>query len=359
MTDKSLRLLKQIQEEVNKLLVDYFDRELKSKQSQKGLAGVAIKNIRRFILSGGKRVRPAVMYYAYLASGGKKRRAALKASLSIELIHSFLLMHDDIIDKDDKRHGISTIHKHYEKIGKRYFADKDIQHFGRSMAIIVGDLTYSFGNKILFSADFKPEVIVKAMNKLQDIVYDVIDGEMLDVQLGFRGQATEKEIIRVQKAKTAYYTFDGPIALGQILAESNDKKMAENFTKYSLALGRAFQIRDDILGIFGDEKKLGKPVGSDITEGKRTLLTNYIVRYGSPKEKKIMNDLLGRDKITTRELKLFQNIMRESGSLEYSQQKVRELTQEAVDILDEINFQSAKSKEFFRGIAEYLAKRDK
>ena len=355
---QALKMLKEYQKEVNVLLGKYFKEELKKAESVDSLAVSAVNSIKKFTTAGGKRLRPALLYYGYLASGGKRIKAVKEASLAIELIHSFLLIHDDIMDQDDRRHGVDTINRKYEKISERYFENKDNKHFGNSIAIVVGDLCFTMANKVLFKSDFKPIIILEALNKLQDIVYEVIPGQIRDIRVSFKGEATEAEIMKIQEAKTAYYTFDGPIQLGCILAENTDKKTLKYFTKYSLAMGKAFQIRDDILGIFGDEKTIGKPVGSDIIEGKRTLLTNYIVRCGSAKDKKNIKSLLGKQTLTKKELQLFRNTVKESGSLDYSKKKGNDLVEEALKSLKKVDFKNKEAEIFFRGIAQYIVNRE-
>ena len=340
------------------MLKEYFKREIEVARKKDAVAVDVIKSIEKFTLAGGKRLRPALLYYAYLAAGGSRRKAAQKASLSIELIHAFLLIHDDIMDNDDKRHGIDTVHKKYEKIAKRYFPGKDSEHFGRSIAIVVGDLCYSMANKVLFRADFHPEVILATLIRLQDVVYEVIPGQIRDVKLGYKGKATEREILKVQEAKTAYYTFNAPIELGYILAENENKDDLVRFRDYSLAMGKAFQIRDDILGIFGDEKTLGKPVGSDIIEGKQTLLVNYVLQYGSVADKRFLRKVLGKKTLTKRELVEVRRIMEKSGALKYSKRKGEKMVSKALKSLDGVTWHSKKAEVFFRGIAEYIVNRE-
>jgi geranylgeranyl diphosphate synthase type I len=357
-TEQALKMLKKYQKEVNVLLNKYFNGEIKKAKKVDQLAVDTVGAIKKFTISGGKRLRPALLYYAYLASGGKRTQAAKEASLSIELIHSFLLIHDDIMDQDDRRHGVDTINRKYEKIAQRYFKNKDSNHFGKSMAIVIGDFCFTMANKALFKSDFKPTIVLEALNKLQDIVYEVIQGQIRDFKVSFRGRATEAEIMKIQEAKTAYYTFDGPIQLGCILARNKDTKTLKYFTDYSLAMGKAFQIRDDILGIFGDEKTIGKPVGSDIVEGKRTLLTNYIVKNGSRKEKKVMESLLGKQTLSKDELRRFRKIVENSGSLAYSKKRGNDMVKEALRSLSKVDFKNEEAEIFFRGIAEYIISRE-
>ena len=355
---KALGMLKKYQGEVNILLKEYFKQEITIAQETDPIAVDAIKSIRQFVLAGGKRLRPTLLYYAYLAAGGHKKKSIKQASLAIELIHVFLLIHDDIMDNDDKRHGVDTIHKKYEKIARRTFSSKDNEHFGRSVAIVIGDLCYTMANKVLFNADFSPTTILKALDRLQNTVYDVIPGQIRDVKLGFKGSATEKEILKVQEAKTAHYTFNAPIELGYILAKNTNNTDLSSFKKYSLAMGKAFQIRDDILGIFGDEKTLGKPVGSDIIEGKQTLLVNYALKNGNKQEKDFIQKILGKSKITAKELQQFQRVIVNTGALKHSREKGNQMIKRAITVLDDISFANKKSTIFFRGIAEYIINRD-
>jgi len=355
---QALKMLKEYQKEVNVLLDKYFKEELKKAKSVDSLASSVVNSIKKFTTACGKRLRPALLYYGYLASGGERTDAVKKASLSIELIHSFLIIHDDIMDQDDRRHGVDTINRKYAKLSARYFENKNDKHFGESIAIVVGDLCFTMANKVLFKSDFKPAIILEALNKLQDIVYEVIPGQIRDIRVSFKGEATEAEIMKIQEAKTAYYTFDGPIQLGCILAQNKDKKTLNYFTEYSLAMGKAFQIRDDILGIFGDEETIGKPVGSDIVEGTRTLLTNYIVRKGSSDDKSIMKSLLGKEKLTKKDLQLFRDVVEESGSLAYSKKKGNDLVEEALESLKKVDFKNKEAEIFFRGIAQYIANRE-
>ena len=147
-----------------------------------------------------------MMYFGYLAAGGEDGDKILKTSMAMELLHSFLLIHDDIIDKDASRHGVETIHERYKKIGKKYSLTKDSQHFGNSMAIISGDMAASMSCEIIFNSDFSSDIIIKALDKLQKIVFVTIPGEMIDVIMSYTGEATEEQILRMHEGKTARYT---------------------------------------------------------------------------------------------------------------------------------------------------------
>ena len=356
----ALENLKKYKKRLDPFLEEYFFA--KSEQAKKidPLAVQTVEVIKNFALSGGKRIRPALVYYGYLAAGGKDGNEIVKASMSIELAHAFLLIHDDIIDRDDTRHGIETVHRTFKKWGKRLkLSEAEAVHFGNSMAITVGDYAHTMANEILYDIDFDPEIILAALKKIQAIVARTIPGEIIDILMGAQGTATEKEIMRMHEGKTARYTFEGPLHLGCVLTgKKPDEKMLQAFSAYSLPVGQAFQIRDDILGVFGDEKKLGKAVGADIIEGKQTLLVLKALEKGDAKQKEEIKKLLGKKDLTKKEVEIFRAIVKETGSLKYSQELSEKLVAKSLTALENIEFKNSEAKTFLTGIAEYIIKRE-
>jgi geranylgeranyl diphosphate synthase type I len=352
--------LRQYKKQLDPFLETYFEEKLRQARQIDPLAEEAVEIIKDFTLAGGKRVRPAVQYYGYLAAGGHKEERIINASMAIELAHSFLLIHDDIIDKDTVRHGVATVHERYKKNAQKYFPQADNEHFGNSMAMIAGDMAASMANEIIFNADFEPSVILKALDHLQKIIYRTIPGEMVDVVLEAKGGATEEEVLRMHKGKTAHYTFEGPIQLGYSLAGKDDNDEAlKHLSDYAVNVGIAFQIRDDILGVFGDEKKLGKPVGSDVKEVKQTLLVIKAFEKSTPAQKKKLKRLLGKKDLSIDELAVFREIIVATGSLDYSQKLSQDLVSQALKDLTKVSFAEQEARAFFQAIAEYIIKREK
>lgn len=353
---EALNLLNNYKDRLQPFLQEYFKAKLKKAKKLDPLAEESVRMIQNFTLAGGKRIRPAVMYYAYLACGGKDEERIVEASMSIELVHSFLLIHDDIIDKDELRHGVKTLNAEYKAIAEKFFPKTDATHFGNSMAMIAGDLAGSMASEIVFHSKFAPETIIRVLDKLQDIVYVTIPGEMVDVILEAKGTATEEEIMRMYEGKTSRYTFEGPSHLGALLAHA-DEQVLKNFTDYSMPLGAAFQIRDDILGIFGEQKKLGKPVGSDIIEGKQTLLVIKVRESGTKEQNKRMEELLGKEDLTQAEIDEFRKIIIDSGALDYANKFSQNLVDESLKALEKIEMQNEDAKIFFEGIAQFIVNR--
>jgi geranylgeranyl diphosphate synthase, type I len=353
----AIELLKKFKTRLEPFLEAYFEKKMRQAGEIDSIAEEAVGMIRNYTLSGGKRIRPAVLYYGYLAAGGEDGDKIAEASMSMELLHSFLLIHDDIIDKDASRHGVATIHERYKKIGKKYSIAKDSDHFGNSMAIISGDLAASMACDIIFNADFPSDVVLKALDKLQKIVFVTIPGEMIDVIMSYAGEASEEQILKMHEGKTARYTFEGPLHLGCLLAGA-DENLLKNFSAYALPLGKAFQIKDDILGVFGNEKKLGKPVGSDIIEGKQTLLLIKALENGDKKQKEAIKKYLNKENLSEKEIDDFRKIVIDTGSLEYSENLARNFVAESLEALAKIDFKNGEAKEFLSGIADYIVNRE-
>jgi geranylgeranyl diphosphate synthase type I len=355
---EALKLLENYKKRVDVNLKKYFQKKIHQAGKSDPLAKEAIKMIADFTMSGGKRIRPAMVYYAYLAAGGKNENRIIEASMCMELTHSFLLIHDDIIDKDEKRHGVSTIHERYKKIGKRWASTKDSEHFGNSMAMLAGDMSAAMANEVLFNCTFPSDIIVRALDKLQLIVYTIVPGEMLDVMLEIQGRASEKDVLKMYEGKTSSYSFEGPLHLGTVLAGVDNPKMLKNYSQYSAPLGKAFQIRDDVLGIYGKEKKIGKPIGSDVIEGKQTLLVVKALELGTRQQRGRIKKYLGKKDLTSRELEEFRMIIKESGSLEYCQNLADNFVKEAIFAINKIDFKNEEAKQFLVGLAEYMVKRE-
>jgi len=342
---------------IDRHLAGHFARGVKEAKKINPLAVQAVKNVRDLTLSGGKRARAAFMYWGYKAAGGREEEKIIEASMSIELTNIFLLIHDDIIDRDDFRHGVKTIHKRYEDLARRYYKKTDPIHFGDSMALVVGDMAAAAGNEIIFNSRFAPELILKALSKLQDIVSVTVGGEMMDVTLEAKRKATEKEVLKVHENKTAKYTIEGPLHLGALLAGAKGK-ILDDLSAYAVPVGIAFQIQDDILGVFGNEKKLGKPVCSDLRKGVQTLLVVKALERGNRSQRAWLQNKMGDPDATAGDIEEFKKIIIDTGSLEYSEELARKFVAKGLDALERADIKNKTAKEFLAGIAEYIVNRE-
>ncbi|MFH0969288.1 MAG: polyprenyl synthetase family protein [Patescibacteria group bacterium] len=349
-------ILQDFKKRIDKEIAIFFDKAIKEAKSKDRVIADALQYVKDLTLAGGKRIRPALMYYGYIGIGGKEKEKMLKTSVSIELIHMFLLIHDDIIDRDIERHGKETISRRYEKLGKKLFPQKDSKHFGTSIALIIGDMIAALGNQIIFNSGFNEKDIMKALSGLQSIVSYTVIGEVKDFYIEYKGKATEKDVLDMYEYKTAKYTIEGPLHLGAVLGGA-DEKFLKSISAYSMPVGIAFQIQDDILGIFGDEKKLGKEVGSDIKEGKITILVTKVWERASREQRKVFDGILGKQNLAKNDIEIFRSIVTETGALDYAKKITRRHIAKAQEELKKIKMEK-EAKEFLFGMAEYMTQRE-
>lgn len=351
--------LKAFKERLDPRIKSYFDSVIADVMKEDDLVADAIKNASDIVLAGGKRLRAAFMYYGYIGAGGTEEEKILDAAISVELIHAFLLVHDDIIDRDEIRHGVPTLHRRYAEFAEKHFSGGDSVHFGESVALILGDMLYAFGNDIIFRSEFAPERILVALSKLQRIVSSTVIGQARDVYIEYMRSAKEEEILRMYQNKTAKYTVEGPLHLGAILAGAAPE-LLEKISAYAVPLGTAFQIQDDILGVFGSEERIGKPVGSDIAEGKITLLVSRALRDGTAAEARRLREILARgEQLTGDEVVEFRALIEGTGALAGAKEKAAELIREGKAGLEEVRPNiDPKSYEFLLAVSEYMMNRE-
>lgn len=342
---------------IDKELEHHFNIAIAEAQKKDLLIAEALEHTKTIALAGGKRIRGALLYWAYFGLGGKDKKKILKAAVAIELVHLFLLVHDDVIDRGELRHGKATLHKMLEKkYRKKMTADK-AAHFGESIAIIVGGMLYAIANKIILEAGFSADGTIKALAQLQKIVSLTIVGQSQDIAIEYSKDASQEEVLAMYENKTARYTFEGPLFVGSLLASCNDRKMFALLSSYATPLGIAFQIQDDILGVFGSQKKMGKSVASDIEEGKQSLLVVKAREFATSVQKKRLNEILGKKKLTQKEIKDFQNILKETGSLQYAKTLAKQYLTEGKSEIEKMILLPA-SKKFLLGLVEYLEDRE-
>ena len=239
-----------------------------------------------------------------------------------------------------------------KKKAENDFKNIDSKHFGISMAIIVGDLALSFGYEILNSSNFKKDLKIKALNSLDKIICNTVFGQALDLTLNKIDDFNIDSIFEMQKYKTAKYTIEGPLQLGAILAGA-EEKFLNSLSGFAIPAGIAFQIQDDIIGIFGNEKKIGKPVGSDIKEGKKTLLIVKAMEKGDNVQKQVLNNALGSENINSDDINNIRDIIIKTKSLEFSKNKAIELVGEAKKNLNYLEV-SAEDKKFLNDLANFV-----
>ena len=339
--------LKEYRKRIDRVLEEFFSKKLK--EVKKKEYREIIEALRDFT-EGGKRIRAALLYQGY-ACFKEGNEEVIKLSAVMELLQSFLLIHDDIIDRDSLRRGKLTIHKRFEEEVESGKAISK-EHFGISMALLVGDLASSFMIEFISKSNFDAETKIKAIAVLHAFLQKTIYGQVLDAHTQIR-ELPEEDLAEIVYLKTTSYTIEGPLHIGAVLAGANEEELVK-LSKMAIPLGRAFQIQDDILGIYGDEKRLGKPIGSDIKEGKRTLLWNKAMKLSA--EKDFLENVLGKN-ISLEDLQRTREIIKKCGALDFCKQIVKSSVEEGKEKIRQTKIRE-EAKSFLLEMAEFLENRD-
>lgn len=311
---KQIAELETFKRDFDRELVAFFAAERKRVHDDQILLEV-LDLVEKQISRGGKRIRPLLTVIAYRLAGGKNTQAILKASLAVEIVHQFILMHDDIADRDEKRYGRPTLQFAFSEILKKKYQVDDF-HLAESMAMGSADYVYGLARKALYVSGFPAERIVKAGECISDYLASTVSG-WLDqfYQLKQPIQSIkEADYLRATEKVTAYYSMEGPMQVGLLLAGNLNQKLENSLHKYALAVGMAYQIKDDILGLFGESQETGKPVGNDYREGKKSLLILRAWASAKKADRVFLEKTLGTA-ISLEELVRAQKIIQETGVL--------------------------------------------
>lgn len=330
---------------------------------RKVLPGFLAESVRAYPLRGGKRLRPALLLWANGLLGGKWEEA-LPAACSVEIFHNWTLVHDDIIDEDSLRRGEKTSHILLgEHAAKTYARDAGSNaKFGVDMAILTGDIQQAWAVDSLLSvhAPGKEKVILALAKRMQEVDRFLISGEAMDVEFPMRemDSITEEEVFMMIHGKTANLLqfavqAGGALALGKT---DFDKGPLALLGDYAFDLGVAFQLRDDYLDIFGDEKTFGKDIFSDMQEGKPTPIYGYAAKHLSPAGKKRLEALTHCPSYTPEMIEEGRALFQESGAVDFLLQKISFLTARARGNLERLP--QNEYNLLLLELLEYLLERD-
>jgi geranylgeranyl pyrophosphate synthase len=328
---------------------------------------------------GGKMLRGMLVVFGYQIA--KHARGASDIDLSIsdalaqtfEMFQTGVLVHDDVIDNAAQRRGKITVHRRYEhrldvRDIRMVSGIEKPQEIAKSVGICVGDLGIYYANKLLADSYGSDPALGQLISYFDDIVIQTIRGELLDVVLPYeiqdpgigeeeRAKLLEKSIYDIYFLKTAGYSVIGPLHLGMILGGAEPKEMAA-LDRCARDIGIAYQIMDDILGVFADPKILGKDVGSDVAEYKQTILYMY-VRTMKPEFAEELLQYYGKKHVTSRDIEQVQRIFEESGALAYAQSVLADHFESAERKISRMKFMDAEDKKILRGFISYCKGRRK
>jgi geranylgeranyl diphosphate synthase, type I len=245
------------------------------------------------LLAAGKRLRPAFCYWGWRGAGGEDGQAILAAAAALELLHASALVHDDVMDGSDTRRGRPSLHRRFAIRHAEQRWRGSPESFGMGAAILMGDLLLSWTDGMYHASGLPAGALRRGQAVLDLMRTEMIAGQYLDLLGQAAGDETVDGALRVAEYKTARYTIERPLHLGAALAGYPDGPVPAAFSAYGLPLGVAFQLRDDILGVFGDPVQTGKPAGDDVREGKRTVLLAIARARAGAAQARVIDERLG------------------------------------------------------------------
>jgi geranylgeranyl diphosphate synthase type I len=318
-----LKIKKRVDSELTR-----YVRDLDRLYSLNAISPILSRRIKEFITRKGKRIRPILFAIGYLGFAKKPASGLYRSALSIELLHDFMLVHDDIIDRSSTRRGKPSMHAMFNKY---LTGRKGIKFSGEDLAIVTGDVLYAMALHTFLSVrEENPKNKEAALKKLIESAFYTGCGEFIELLYGGKGieEIKKDDIYKIYDLKTANYTFASPLTIGATLAGAKEKEIRRLF-QYGIYLGRAFQIQDDILGIFSEEKEIGKSNLTDLQEAKKTLLIWYAYHNARAKDKAQIRAIMAKKKVRKTDLVRMRRIIAVSGSLDYAKKEIHALANEA------------------------------
>jgi geranylgeranyl diphosphate synthase, type I len=295
-------------------------------------AGPVIDALTRFALESGKRLRPAFVYWGYRGAGGpsdgQRADAAIRAACSVELLHVCALIHDDIMDGSEVRRGRPAMHVGFAELHRGRSWRGDPAAFGEGAAVLMGDLAFTWADVALAEAGLPDDRLAAALQVFNRLRSELMGGQYLDLVEARRGAPDEAAVRRVLTYKSGKYTIERPLHLGHAIA-GGAPQLAAAYSAYGLPLGEAFQLRDDILGVFGAPEVTGKPAGDDLREGKETYLVMLARRQAGRAGRQLLESALGNAKLSEDDVAELRRMIADCGALAATEARIAELLAEA------------------------------
>lgn len=330
--------------------LEYADRKYGLKRANPRL----YRHCRSFILRGGKRIRPLLFVLAYKGYSRCRRTppGLFTAAASAELLHDYMLIHDDVIDKSSLRRGKPTLHRLLEKKGARGNTG-----LGSSLAVVAGDIIFALAVEAFLAVREDSEHKEKALAKFIEAATSTGLGEFLDVVASDTSIETikEKDVLLIYTLKTARYSFECPLLAGALLAGAPQRELRK-LSQLGLAAGRAFQILDDFLDIFSTEKTTGKSILTDLAESKKTLLCILAFRNLAGEKKNIFKNILEKKNIKkSADLEKFRGFIVESGAYKECLDRMKTLQKEALSFCGKLRMKESSRIMLERALTKTLS----
>ena len=291
------------------------------------------------MLAGGKKLRPAFCYWGW--RGGLKEGdwnadvddRAMGAASSLEFLQACALIHDDVMDGSDTRRGLPAAHRHFANVHRSHSWLGSPENFGVGAAILLGDLCLSWADQVFLESGMPPAALQRAKPVYDEMRTELMAGQYLDLLEQARGGGSIDRALQVVRYKSAKYTIERPLHIGAALAGA-DGRLFEVYSAFGLPLGEAFQLRDDILGVFGDPMETGKPAGDDLREGKRTVLIALATEQADESQLASLRTHLGNPALDEQGVKELREIINQTGALNTAECMIDDLLDQSLKAID-------------------------
>ncbi|MEV0250600.1 polyprenyl synthetase family protein [Nocardia sp. NPDC050712] len=315
----------------------------------------AAEALEQFVLRGGKRTRPSFAWTGWLGAGGDpagpEATAVLSACAALELVQACALIHDDIIDSSRTRRRFPTVHVDFESRHRERDWAGDAAHFGTSVAILIGDLALAWADDMVHASGLDAAALSRFAPIWGLMRTEVLGGQLLDINGEAGGDDSVEAALRINRYKTAAYTVERPLHLGAALADA-DPGLFAAYRAFGTDIGIAFQLRDDLLGVFGDPAVTGKPSGDDLREGKRTVLLAEALRRADATDlaaAKLLRTSIGTD-LSADEVERLRAVLTELGAVDDVESRIADLTERGLAAI-ETSTATTTAKQSLRAMA--------
>lgn len=314
MTLASVRALESVRQPVDELLATFLEQRVAElAELDPGLTAIGAE-VADLVATGGKHLRPAFVYWGHRATGAPHDDSVLGPAAAVQLLHTFALLHDDVMDRSPERRGRPSAYASLARIHSREGLEGDSGWFGVGGAILAGDLAFVWADQLLDETPLPPAVLDRVRRVFTTLRVEVMAGQYLDLRLAGLPTATEQDALHVALLKSGRYTVTRPLQMGAAIGGAAPELEAA-LGRYGDAVGVAFQLRDDVLGVFGDPESTGKGDLDDLREGKRTVLMLQTLQRADAAQAEQLNAVLGNRSLTAEDADRAREIIVETGAL--------------------------------------------
>ena len=285
-----------------------------------------------FLLNSGKRLRPAFAYWGWRGAGGTDSDEVVAAVACQEWLQACALIHDDVMDRSDTRRGAPAMHRRFAALHRTEGWRGDPERFGESAAILLGDFCLIWADEMYNTSGLADDALRRGQPVYDLMRTELMAGQYLDLLRQARGGSSTEGALRVARYKSAKYTVERPLHLGAALADA-PPMVIDAYSAYGLPLGEAFQLRDDVLGVFGDPSQTGKPAGDDLREGKRTVLIALTLERADQRQTALVRRYLGDPQLTPDAVDVLREVVEETGARAESERLICDRTERALAAL--------------------------